>query len=219
MVVRIEVTDTGPGIPLDRLNEIFEPFERLNDKGGPTKGSGLGLAIARNLLRLMGGDLVARSNVGAGSIFVCTLVARAVEDDASLRGRRILVVDDDAVCLRVTTWLLESLGCSVDGAGGGIEAVELASARSYDVILLDCNMPDLSGVEAARRIRSKIGPTVRIVAFTAGAESREGAVEAGMNDFLQKPVDRENLRASLMKHLRATAEKQTPAARDVSSSA
>lgn len=203
--VTIDVTDTGAGIPDGRLREIFERFERVDGAAARQRGTGLGLAITRDLLRLMGGDLVVRSAVGVGSTFTATLLAARVDQDASLRARRILLADDEVVNQKVAVWLLESLGCSVDLASNGAEAVRLAALNSYDAILLDCQMPELDGFETARQIR--VGPRgdVPILAFTAGDESRDKALAAGMNDFLQKPIDRDGLRASLLRNLRSSA--------------
>lgn len=199
--ISIAVTDTGEGIPDGRLREIFERFERVDGAAGRTRGVGLGLAITRDLLRLMGGDLVVRSQVGIGSTFTATLHAARVDPDASLQGRRILLADDDVVNQKVAVWLLESLGCSVDLASNGAEAVRLAGLNAYDAILLDCQMPELDGFASARQIRVGAHGTVPILAFTAGDESRDRVRAAGMNDFLQKPVDREGLRAALLRHL------------------
>jgi len=209
--LELRVRDTGIGIAPERLDAIFDKFTQAD--ASTTRrfgGSGLGLSIARDLARLMGGDVRVHSELGRGSEFVVTLrVARAAEHaDAGLNaplrpGLRVLVAEDNPVNWRVTQALLEKLACSTSHAATGAEAVRAAQAHAFDVILMDCQMPELDGFEATRAIRAAPGPNARtpILALTANALAgdEQRCHAAGMDDYLAKPVRREELEALLAK--------------------
>ena len=220
--VLFEVVDTGIGISPETQDRLFHPFEQAD--ASTTRafgGSGLGLAISRRLVGLMGGEIGVVSKDGLGSKFWFTAVlglaapgdpadASAWTEPAEVRlmrqhlGARVLLAEDNPVNQEVALELLADVGLAVDLAQNGAQAVALASAAAYDIILLDLQMPELDGLEAARAIRRlpRHG-TTPIIAMTASAftENRQTCLEAGMDDHIGKPVDPENLYALLLRWL------------------
>lgn len=218
-----EVRDTGPGIPGDRLASIFEPFEQVDASASRRYGGvGLGLSIARRLAELLGGALTAESELGAGSTFRLRLPL--VETDApqtsvpripSVSGPvdrpilgRVLVVEDNPVNQMVVQAQLRRLGLSVTVADGGIDAIEIVGAEpAFDLVLMDCRMPDMDGYETTRRLGLLDGyADVPIVALTADAvgEVHVRCREAGMNGALTKPASREQMAQLLAEHIGLT---------------
>ncbi|MCD0422508.1 response regulator [Rubrivivax sp. JA1024] len=211
VLLRFEVEDTGIGIPADVLPRLFNAFEQAD--GSITRrygGTGLGLALTRRLARRMGGEAGARSLPGEGSVFWFTAclsrapgaaaapapVAAVADAEAMLRchhaGRTVLLVEDDAVNREVTSCLLAEAGLAVELAEDGLQALECVARRSYDLVLMDMQMPGLDGLEATRRLRQlPRGHDVPVVALTANAfaEDRGRCLAAGMDDFITKPVD------------------------------
>ena len=205
---RMEVSDTGIGIPEDILPRLFNAFEQADStttrKYG---GTGLGLAICKRLVQLMGGQIGVRSTPGQGSTFWLTArlgvcapsVEHALPDDdaaaelsARYAGTPILLAEDEPLNQEVAAELLTGVGLHVDVAENGLQAVERARAKPYALIILDVQMPLMSGNDAAREIRALPGyQGVPILAMTANAfsEDRQECLDAGMNDHIGKPVD------------------------------
>ncbi len=200
----IAVTDTGCGIPEDRLARIFDSFEQV-DAGTTRKygGTGLGLAISRRLAEIMGGRLTAESVEGRGSTFVLSLpmdpvakvapqVRRRTAPEANLQGRVILAADDHPVNRRILSLLLEPHGCTLVLVENGAEAVEAASTQKFDAILMDMQMPVMDGLEAAAQIRAGgMNRRTPLIPLTANAmDVHRAAWDAtGVHAFLTKPID------------------------------
>ncbi len=208
----VAVSDTGCGIPADRLGQIFNSFEQA-DVGTTRRygGTGLGLSISRKLAELMGGSLSAESVVGQGSTFTLSLPVAAIEGAAakparpvkihgSLAGRSILAADDHEVNRRILQLLLEPHGCRLTLVENGAEALEAASGQRFDAILMDMQMPVMDGLEATRRIRAgKVNGATPVIALTANALDVHRAAwdAAGVHAFLTKPIDPVMLAATL----------------------
>ena len=209
-LLRFEVQDTGEGMAAQSMAKLFEPFVQAdNTTTRRFGGSGLGLAITKKLIEAMGGEVGVHSELGVGSTF--WFIARLDRDgeaqvsvpgtpvlDAALilkkdyAGRRVLLVEDDEFNREIGSILLQDVGLEVDVAEDGAVAVERAGQFAYALILMDMQMPNVDGLEASRRIRaSGQGSEVPIVALTANAfyEDKLRCLEAGMDDFLTKPVD------------------------------
>ncbi len=219
--LRFEVSDTGIGITPEAMARLFNAFEQAdNSMTRKYGGTGLGLAITQRLAELMGGKVGADSTAGKGSTFwftvklkksteaVATLPATAVDAEAELRqhyaGQRILVVDDEPVNREVALMQLEDVDLLADTAEDGAEAVALAQKNRYAAIFMDMQMPKLNGIEATRRIRQLPGyRDTPIIAMTANAfaEDKAQCLAAGMNDFLIKPFNPDELFAILLRAL------------------
>jgi signal transduction histidine kinase/ActR/RegA family two-component response regulator len=219
-MMKFAVKDTGPGIPADRLNLLFKPFSQVDSS--TTRrfgGSGLGLAICHRLVDLMQSHIIVTSEVGVGSEFSFTIpvaVSAAAEPEnapnpahdlpfdhrfSKLYPLRILVAEDNPVNRKVILMTLTKLGYKADSAVNGVEAVDQACSNPYDVLVLDVQMPEMDGLEAARRLHKVIQPgkLPYMVALTANAftEDRTACLAAGMNEFLTKPLRIEEFTASL----------------------
>ncbi|MBS1129519.1 MAG: Response regulator [Proteobacteria bacterium] len=226
--IELSVRDTGIGIAPEAIGRIFNPFEQAD--GSTTRkygGTGLGLPICQRLVRLMGGEIQVVSTPGAGSEFTFTVrLQRAeplhaptveahndgVEAEKRLKTEfgksRILVAEDDWVNQEVALELLrETLGFAVDIAPDGAQALEMALQYRYDLILMDMQMPELDGLGATQAIREIPDyADVPIIAMTANAfaEDRARCMDAGMNDFIAKPVDPDNLFMIMLRWLKET---------------
>ena len=220
--MRVSVHDTGPGIPAEKLESVFDKFSQVD--GSTTRkygGTGLGLAISKQLVELMGGSIAVSSRIGEGSTFSFTLPLKL---DAKTRASapvtlsercaalavhfgdmpiRVLVAEDNIVNQKVAARMLEKLGARPDLAANGREAVEMFGLLPYDLIFMDCQMPEMDGYAATREIRRREGTNqhVPIVAMTAEALAgcREQCLAAGMDDHLAKPVKLECLVEALQK--------------------
>jgi two-component system sensor histidine kinase/response regulator len=204
---RFEVKDTGPGVNDEAKRRLFKPFEQAD--GSITRrfgGTGLGLSICKKLVELMGGEIGVTDRAGGGSVFWFEVVlphAAADIDDrsektpeggrsAAVRSGRILLAEDNDVNVEVATMILEGAGYAVDVAVDGMQAVDAFNRNSYDLVLMDVQMPKLDGLSAARQIRAseRDGKRLPIIAMTANAmkEDRRRCIDAGMDDYLSKPL-------------------------------
>jgi CheY-like chemotaxis protein len=223
-LIRWEVQDTGIGLEPSQLTKLFQAFVQAdNSTARQYGGTGLGLAITSLLARAMGGDAGASGALGAGCTFWFTsrlrkgapVVPKAIDvpahDAAEIlrtryRNLRILLVDDDEFNQEIGQIILQDVGLAVDVAADGEIALEMAKQVSYDLILMDMQMPRMDGMDATRAIRKL--PTcqnVPIIAMTANAfaEDRALCLESGMNDFLTKPFDPQFLYAVIARWLGA----------------
>ncbi|RIX43662.1 MAG: response regulator [Rhodocyclales bacterium GT-UBC] len=215
-LLRFSVSDTGIGVPEATLPRLFNAFEQAdNSTTRQFGGTGLGLAITRKIAELMGGQAGADSVPGQGSTFwfsvrlkigtgpgspLCSAPqAPAAPDRPALHGR-ILLAEDEPINREIATLLLSELAACVDTAENGAQAVDMASRCRYDLIVMDIQMPVLDGLQATRQIRRiPHAATTPIIAMTANAfaEDRQHCIEAGMNDFIAKPVNPDVLAATV----------------------
>jgi signal transduction histidine kinase/AmiR/NasT family two-component response regulator len=213
-----EVADQGRGVPADRRQDIFEPFQQTED-GVRMGGAGLGLAVCRQIIGRMDGSIRVEDNPGGGALFVfeaplyrVPAPAREVAPPADESGRplHVLIVDDNATNRLVAATLCEMFGCTCETVNDGLAAVRAASGGRYDVILMDVKMPGIDGVEATRRIRSGAGPGSRapIIAVTANADPADAAFyrASGMNGVVEKPLKPERLLAAMSAVLEIAAD-------------
>ncbi|MEX2587582.1 MAG: ATP-binding protein [Actinomycetota bacterium] len=225
--VNFEVEDSGIGIAAEDRKKLFEPFSQVDSSAVRRfGGTGLGLAISRRLVELLGGEIGVDSEPGRGSRFWFVLPFELSFDEAPEAGSdragsgglaaplgdaepapaagslgRVLVVEDNRINQMVAVAMVEQLGYAVDVASNGIEALEMVTQAPYSAVLMDCQMPGMDGYTATRQIRRLDGPVARVsvVAMTAAAMDgdREKCLEAGMDDYISKPIRPEVVRAAL----------------------
>jgi CheY-like chemotaxis protein/two-component sensor histidine kinase len=219
VTLRFSVEDTGPGIPAEQFEILFEPFRQLNDQSGSAhrEGIGLGLPISKQLVGYMGGTLMIKSQPNLGSEFyfeidmpladVADIVRTGKTELTTLRlppGSHILLVDDSEANRFVGTEMLQNMGATVTQANSGKNAILQLQQSSYDLILLDISMPDMDGLEVTRWIRQHSRtPHIPIIALTAHAmgDMQKQCEAAGMNDFIGKPFEYQTLYQVLDRHL------------------
>ena len=219
----ITVADNGIGMSQEFQKHIFEPFERERTSTvSKVEGSGIGMGIVKKLVGLMGGTVAVESKIGVGSKFTVTIPCRIASEDETqakretnpsdqkcLRGTRILLTEDNDLNAEIATELLQEEGCTVDRAKDGVECVDMlekAAYGTYQLILMDIQMPVMNGYDAARKIRGLDDPqkaNIPIIAMTANAftEDRQVALEAGMNDHIAKPINMNVLVPTIQKYL------------------
>ena len=221
--VRFEVHDSGVGIPKDAHEKMFLAFTQADSsitrKFG---GSGLGLSISKKLVELLGGQIGLESEPYEGSVFWFTLDLKkadrsllpreiehpASEADRALSGTRILLAEDNVMNQKVAKKQLEKLGCYVDAVGNGAEAIDMLQSFPNDLVLMDCQMPEMDGYEATSLIRANAYAPFRdipIIAMTANAIAgdKERCLEAGMNDYISKPISLTALTAAISRILKS----------------
>lgn len=215
----ISVEDTGIGIKKESIDKLFNKFERLDlEKNITIEGTGLGLAITKKLVELMNGNIVVQSEYGNGSKFTVAIDQRIVEGKEELaseintkvelfdaKDKRILLVDDNKINLKVAVRLLQSYQMQIDQAMSGQECIDkIKEGSSYDLILLDDMMPKMSGVETLKELQKIEGFEVPTIAFTANAISgmKEKYLNDGFHDYLSKPIDKLELNHLLIKYLK-----------------
>ncbi len=215
--IRFEVKDTGRGIPLRNTEDIFQPFKQVRSGERVIEGTGLGLSISKKLVELMGGELCVESTVGVGSCFWFDLKLteiRAVQETpetpqqyvAGIRGRtpRVLVVDDMPENRAILTDILEPIGFIVAEAVDGLDCIQRCADFEPDLIIMDMIMPNMGGLESARRIRDdpKIKPTVVLALSGSVFETdRQRCQAAGYDDFIPKPIEVNFLLQMIRRHL------------------
>ena len=219
----ITVADNGIGMSQEFQQHIFEPFERERTSTvSKVEGSGIGMGIVKKLVGLMGGTVEVESKIGVGSNFTVTVPCRIASEEETqakrevnpsdqkcLCGTRILLTEDNDLNAEIATELLQEEGCTVDRAKDGVECVDMlekAANGTYQIILMDVQMPVMNGYDAAKKIRRMDDPqkaNIPIVAMTANAfsEDRQAALDAGMNDHIAKPIDMSVLVPTLRKYL------------------
>ena len=220
---RFVVQDDGIGMSEEFQKHIFEPFERERTSTvSKVEGSGIGMGIVKKLVGLMGGTVEVESKIGVGSKFTVTIPCRIASEDETqakretnpsnqkcLRGTRILLTEDNDLNAEIATELLQEEGCTVDRAKDGVECVDMlekAANGTYQLILMDIQMPVMNGYDAAKKIRRMEDPqkaNIPIIAMTANAftEDRQVALDAGMNDHIAKPINMNVLVPTLRKYL------------------
>ena len=219
----VTVADNGIGMSQEFQKHIFEPFERERTSTvSKVEGSGIGMGIVKKLVGLMGGTVEVESRIGVGSTFTVTIPCRIASEDETqakretnpsdqkcLCGTRILLTEDNDLNAEIAVELLQEEGCTVDRAKDGVECVDMlekAANGTYQLILMDIQMPVMNGYDAARKIRRLDDPqkaNIPIIAMTANAftEDRQVALDAGMNDHIAKPINMNVLVPTLRKYL------------------
>lgn len=219
----VTVADNGIGMSQEFQQHIFEPFERERTSTvSKVEGSGIGMGIVKKLVGLMGGTVEVESKIGVGSTFTVTIPCRIASEDETqakretnpsdqkcLCGTRILLTEDNDLNAEIATELLQEEGCTVDRAKDGVECVDMlekAADGTYQLILMDVQMPVMNGYDAAKKIRRMDDApkaNIPIVAMTANAfsEDKQVALDAGMNDHIAKPINMSVLVPTLRKYL------------------
>ena len=219
----VTVADNGIGMSQEFQKHIFEPFERERTSTvSKVEGNGIGMGIVKKLVGLMSGTVEVESRIGVGSTFTVTIPCRIASEDETqakretnpsdqkcLCGTRILLTEDNDLNAEIAVELLQEEGCTVDRAKDGVECVDMlekAANGTYQLILMDIQMPVMNGYDAARKIRGLDDPqkaNIPIIAMTANAftEDRQVALDAGMNDHIAKPINMNVLVPTLRKYL------------------
>ncbi|MGZ8552607.1 MAG: response regulator [Chitinophagaceae bacterium] len=228
-IIRLEflVRDTGIGIPKDKQKFIFERFEQAEaETTRRFGGTGLGLSIVKHLIDLQKGKISLNSQEGAGTIFLVELPYKMTNEEApsaNIKNNKqniqlmnnnlnILVAEDNIMNQQLIKYLLKSWGFSFDLVFNGAQAVEALRKQDYDLVLMDIQMPEMDGHMATKNIRNELKSIVPIIAMTAHAMAgeREKCINSGMNDYISKPLNEENLFDILVKYAKNNERKQIP---------
>lgn len=212
----ISVEDTGRGIKPENVEKLFNKFQRLEeDKNGTIEGTGLGLAITKQLIELMGGKVIVQSIYGEGSKFTIYVAQEIIAKEPSVEkeimtavvekkelkfeNKKILVVDDNNLNIKVACKLLEKYGLNIDTALSGAECIEKVKTITYDLILMDDMMPNMSGTEVLKILKQDPNFKTPVIALTANAlvGMRENYLKEGFLEYLAKPINREELEKCL----------------------
>ncbi len=218
--IRLLVSDTGPGISHEQQEVLFNAFSQADESTTRIYGgTGLGLTIVQELVHLMGADVRIQSSLGQGSTFYFDLklekytvinqtkaepfvATPRLDQDMNISGH-LLLVEDHMVNIKVAHVMLTKLGFSFDIAMDGLEAINMLGENQYDLVLMDCQLPGIDGYEATRRFRQmeqeQNQPRTPVIALTANAMQgdRETCLQAGMDDYLSKPISMDGLREKL----------------------
>ena len=218
--LQIIITDTGRGIKPDQIDKIFNKFERAEeDKNSTIEGTRLGLAITKSLVEMMGGKILVHSTYGEGSKFTIFLEQKyskaeekpkVVKDEkVSYSDKRVLVVDDNKLNIKVASKVLSEFELNIDSADSGFSAIEkIENNEHYDIIFMDIMMPKMSGVETLKKLKEIDNFNTPVVALTADAMEGKSTkyIEVGFNDYLSKPINKEELKRVLNKCLNGNIE-------------
>ena len=210
----ISVEDTGRGIKPEKIDKLFTKFERLDeDRNTTLEGTGLGLAITKRLVEMMNGKIIVQSVFGSGSKFTVYLPQKIIYDKEikvdsqkevlNLVNKKVLVVDDNDLNLKIADRLLKKYNLQVDTCKSGYECLEKIKDQTYDLIFMDDMMPKMSGTETLHIIQESPTFKTKVIALTANAIEgmKEKYIEEGFNDYLAKPIDNDELEKVLRRHL------------------
>ena len=233
MKIKTEIKDTGTGMSKEYLPTLFEPFSReRNTTTGRVRGTGLGMPIVKKMVDLMGGSFEVESELGKGTVFTFTLMHKIADKKyysqriekvktssmrESLSGKHVLLAEDNDLNAEIAVTILEEAGLVIERVEDGIQCVnriEQMSPGTYDLILMDIQMPNMDGYQAAQCIRhlnDKKKAEIPIIAMTANAfaEDRKRTFDAGMNGHIAKPIDIEKLGAVILSVLKKQESLQT----------
>lgn len=215
--LKITVKDTGRGIKKEKIDKLFQKFERLDeDKNTTIEGTGLGLAITKRLVEMMGGKIVVDSIYGEGSTFTVFIkqeirTKKQKEEIATnlltFDNKKVLVVDDNILNLKVSKKIFKEFGIDIDTSESGFDCLnKIENGIKYDIIFLDIMMPKLSGVETLKRLKQLEQFNIPVIALTADAIYSTGNtnkyIDVGFNDYLTKPIEKDLLNKILNKYLK-----------------
>jgi PAS domain S-box-containing protein len=212
VIIEFKITDTGIGIAEDKIDHIFENFQQATSNTSRLYGgTGLGLAIAKQLAEQQGGSITVKSKIDKGTTFSVVLPFRKSSADveseteikemnAQVKDIKVLVVEDIALNQLLMKTLLDDFGFECDFAANGKIAIAKLQDESYDVILMDLQMPEMNGFEAAEYIRNKMNSKIPIIALTADVTTADlkKCKAVGMNDYISKPIDERLLYAKII---------------------
>lgn len=214
-VIRFSIKDTGKGISKNQIDNLFNAYSQLKEDVNKTNSTGLGLSVCKELVELMGGKIVVNSELGLGTEFSFDLEFKKAKtqdqkdnkelfiDENRIKDTSILVVDDIEMNRKVAHLMLQKIGLkNIDFAENGLEALNMVKINSYDLILMDINMPVMDGAQATQKIKSEIKSPPVIVGLSAEAMEgdKEKYIEIGMSDYLIKPIKLENLKNLFLNH-------------------